>query len=218
MKGIFLKNWIVLLGGLRFNFIIMTVAGLVMSVCGVMGLNLFAIAFQAVFLCSMVMSLLEYNERSKWEIYCDALPVGRNGRVTGMYMFALSYFAAYAVLAMIVAAPFVFIFPQEVSPLYLLLLPSFTLILPTLMYSVLFPFLYKFSYKVFRVVLIVFLGALGGLGGFSIAMYEDYTPLPVSNFDFTTLLLWVLAAIAGSLILYFVSMLLSSQLYKTVEL
>lgn len=34
MKGIFLKNWIVLWGGLKFNLVIMTIVGLMFSVIG----------------------------------------------------------------------------------------------------------------------------------------------------------------------------------------
>lgn len=34
MKGIFLKNWIVLWGGLKFNLVLMTIVGMMFSVIG----------------------------------------------------------------------------------------------------------------------------------------------------------------------------------------
>lgn len=219
MKGIFLKNWIVLLGGLKFNLILLTVAGLIMAIAG--GMNVFGVVFASMFLCSIVMSLLEYNERSKWELYSDVLPIGRKGTVQGMYLFSLSYFAAFAVLALIVTTPFAVLMPEEFDLVGFMLTPIISLVVPMMVCALSFPFLFKFGYKVFRVIFVVVLGALGGAGGFFFGyfmVYDESKELAVVGMNLLTVVPWAIAALGGALILYFLSMLLSSKLYRTVEL
>lgn len=222
MKGIFLKNWIVLWGGLRFNLVLFTIAGLIFAVAGQM--NTFGSIFSGIFLCSMVMGIMEYNERSKWELYSDVLPVGRTGTVKGFYLFSISYFAAFSVLAVLVCVLFTACMPMYSDPAALLLTPIMTFFVPTLIFTLTLPILFKFGYKVFRVIFLVLLGFFGGIGGFFLGfLVDDEYSLASSalaqiwSVDFFSVLPWILAAAAAVLVLYFLSMLLSARLYKTVE-
>lgn len=222
MKGIFLKNWIVLWGGLRFNLVLMTIVGLMFAVIGQM--NTFGSIFSGVFLSSMVMGMMEYNERSKWELYSDALPVGRIGTVKGFYLFSISYFAAFSVLAVLACALFTAFMPMYFDPAALILTPIMTIFVPTLIFALTLPVLFKFGYKVFRVIFLVLLGFFGGIGGFFLGFLvdEEYSLASsvlsqIWSVDIFSLLPWILAAAAAVLALYFLSMLLSSKLYKTVE-
>ena len=222
MKGIFLKNWIVLWGGLRFNLVLVTITGLIFAVVGQM--NTFGSIFSGIFLCSMVMGMMEYNERSKWEFYSDTLPVGRKGTVKGFYLFSISYFAAFSVLAVLACALFTAFMPMYFDPAALILTPIMTIFVPTLIFALTLPVLFKFGYKVFRVIFLVFLGFFGGIGGFFLGfLVDDEHSLASSalsqiwSFDIFSVLPWILAAAAAVLALYFLSMLLSVRLYKSVE-
>lgn len=222
MKGIFLKNWIVLWGGLRFNLVLFTIAGLIFAVAGQM--NTFGSIFSGIFLCSMVMGIMEYNERSKWELYSDVLPVGRTGTVKGFYLFSISYFAAFSVLAVLACALFSAFMPMYFDAATLMLTPIMTIFVPTLIFALTLPILFKFGYKVFRVIFLVLLGFFGGIGGFFLGfLVDDEYSLASSalaqiwSVDFFSVLPWILAAAAAVLVLYFLSMLLSARLYKTVE-
>ena len=222
MKGIFLKNWIVLWGGLRFNLVLFTIAGLIFAVAGQM--NTFGSIFSGIFLCSMVMGIMEYNERSKWELYSDALPVGRTGTVKGFYLFSISYFAAFSVIAVLACALFSAFMPMYFDAVALILTPIITFFVPTFVFAFTLPILFTLGYKVFRVIFIVFLGLFGGVGGFFLGfLVDDEHSLASSalaqiwSVDFFSVLPWILADAAAVLVLYFLSMLLSARLYKTVE-
>lgn len=222
MKGIFLKNWIVMWGGLRFNLVLMTIVGLIFAVVGQM--NTFGSIFSGIFLCSMVMGMMEYNERSKWELYSDALPVGRKGTVKGFYLFLISYFAAFSVLAILACVLFTAFMPMYFDPAALILTPIMTIFVPTLIFALTLPVLFKFGYKVFRAIFLVLLGFFGGIGGFFLGfLVDDEHSLASSvlsqiwSVDIFSLLPWIIAVAAAVLALYFLSMLLSSKLYKTVE-
>ena len=222
MKGIFLKNWIVMWGVLKFNLVLMTIVGLMFAVVGQM--NTFGSIFSGIFLCSMVMGIMEYNERSKWELYSDVLPVGRTGTVKGFYLFSISYFAAFSVLAVLACALFSAFMPMYFDAATLMLMPIMTIFVPTLIFALTLPILFKFGYKVFRVIFLVLLGFFGGIGGFFLGfLVDDEYSLASSalaqiwSVDFFSVLPWILAAAAAVLVLYFLSMLLSARLYKTVE-
>lgn len=222
MKGIFLKNWIVMWGGLKFNLVLMTIVGLMFSVIG--QIKMFGSFFSGVLLCSMVMGIMEYNERCKWELYSDALPVGRTGTVRGFYLFAISYFAAFSVLAVLACALFSAFMPMYFDPAALILTPIISIFAPALVFALTLPVFFRFGYKVFRVIFLIFLGALGGVGGFFLGfLVDDEYSLASSalaqiwSVDIFSLLPWFIAAAAAVLVLYFLSMLLSSKLYKTVE-
>lgn len=222
MKGIFLKNWIVLWGGLRFNLVLVTITGLIFAVVGQM--NTFGSIFSGIFLCSMVMGMMEYNERSKWELYSDTLPVGRKGTVRGFYLFAISYFAVFGVLAILACVLFTAFMPMYFDPAALILTPIMTIFVPTLIFALTLPVLFKFGYKVFRVIFLVLLCFFGGIGGFFLGfLVDDEHSLASSvlsqiwSVDIFSLLPWIIAVAAAVLALYFLSMLLSSKLYKTVE-
>ena len=222
MKGIFLKNWIVMWGGLKFNLVLFTIAGLIFAVAGQM--NTFGSIFSGIFLCSMVMGIMEYNERSKWELYSDALPVGRTGTVKGFYLFSISYFAAFSVLAVLVCVLFTACMPMYSAPAVIILTPIITFFVPTFVFAFTLPIFFKLGYKVFRVIFIVLLCFFGGVGGFFLGfLVDDEYSLASSalaqiwSVDFFSVLPWILADAAAVLVLYFLSMLLSARLYKTVE-
>ena len=93
-----------------------------------------------------------------------------------------------------------------------------------MIFALTLPVLFKFGYKVFRVIFLVFLGFFGGIGGFFLGfLVDDEHSLASSalsqiwSFDIFSVLPWILAAAAAVLALYFLSMLLSVRLYKSVE-
>ena len=114
--------------------------------------------------------------------------------------------------------------PMYFDAATLILTPIMTFFVPTLIFTLTLPILFKFGYKVFRVIFLVLLGFFGGVGGFFLGfLVDDEYSLASSalaqiwSVDFFSVLPWILAAAAAVLVLYFLSMLLSARLYKTVE-
>lgn len=221
MKGMFVKNWVVLWGGLKFNFFLMTAFALIFAISGLV--TVISSYFSAMFLGSMLLALFEYNERSKWEPYGDTLPVGRKGTVQGMYLFALSYFVGFSVLSAIVSVLIAMLLPELFNIMAALLIPLVVIFIETLHFGLTLPVFYKFGYKVFRTVFLIVLGAFGGAAGFLLSTLIDEEHVIAAGsvpfgFDLTALLPWALVLTVAALIVYFLSMLLSTKLYKTVEL
>lgn len=219
MKGAFVKNWIVIFSGTKLNFILFSLAALAFVFCGSYSVLYYLSA--ALFSCCIVISILEYYERSKWELYSDTLPTGRSGAVMGMYLFALSYFALMGLISLVPAAVCPLLTQNYYDAAGLIIAPATMLAMPTLFFSVLFPVYYRFGYKVFRVILFVFLALCGGAIGGLIGYFEGDLEFDLSLSYFGGMIYsglpWIIAALAGCLAVYFLSMLLSARLYKNVE-
>ncbi|MGN1113158.1 MAG: ABC-2 transporter permease [Acutalibacteraceae bacterium] len=224
MKGMFVKNWIVMWSGLKPYFILFTVAAFLDALVGQLN-NSFLVIFPWMILCLMIALLLEYNNKCNWELYGDTLPTGREGTVQGMYLFALSYFVGFFVLDILATVLLIVALPEWFSISGLMTTSLVVLSVPTLIFALSFPVYYAFGYMIFKAVhfiavfLVILLGAGIGLFGLFVSGGVDFTEVAAYfGIDLTFVLPCVLAiATVAVLALYFLSMLLSSRLYKSVE-
>lgn len=224
MKGMFVRNWIVMWGGLTPYLIFFTVASFFNALVGQLN-NSFLVIFPWLILCLMIALLLEYYNKCNWELYGDTLPTGREGAVQGMYLFVLSYFVGFFALVILATVPLIVALPEWFSISELITTSLAVLSVPTLVFALSFPVYYAFGYMVFKVVnsivifLVILLGAGTGLFGLFVSGGVDFNEAAAYfGIDLTFVLPCVLAiATVAVLIIYFLSMLLSSKLYKSVE-
>lgn len=217
MKGSFIKNCIVAFSGLKCNFILFAASILLFTFVGYeRAYYWFA---SSMFIIPSIISVLEYNDRSRWELYSDTLPIGRGGSVGGFYLFILAYVAGLVVLSGIISVPLMFALPEMVTPKGLLMASIITPIVPLFFYGLCLPVFYRFGYKVFRTIMLICIGIVGGVWGFFIGFTEDEVLTePNLNNMLVSNLPWLAAVLAAMVALYFLSMLLSKRIYKKVEL
>lgn len=222
MKGSFIKNCVVAFSGMKCSFILFTISGLIFTFVGYE--RVYFWLGSSMFTVSLIISVLEYNDRSRWELYRDTLPVGRKGSVGGLYLFILAYVAGFAVLSSLVGVPAVIVCPEVFEPIGILIAPLVIPIVPLLIFGVLLPVFYRFGYKVFKVAMLICVGAIGGVWGLFIGLAEDeenvVETLNVVNMKDMLIsnMTWIVVALTAMLALYFLSMLLSKRIYKNVEL
>lgn len=225
MKGMFVKNWIIILCGLKPYFIFFTVVALFNILVGQFNNNFFFFLPPLALLCSVIILLPEYNNKCNWELYGDTLPTGREGAVHGMYLFVLSYFVGFFVLVILTNVPLIVFLPEWFSISGLITTSLAILAVSTLIFALTFPILFAFGYTIFKVVhliavlLVILLGA--GVGLFCLFASRGGSFGEVAAYfgiDLTFVMPCVLAIVAASvLVIYFLSMLLSARLYKSVE-
>ena len=98
MKGLLKKDMYMLWAYCKIVLVIVAVF-LVVSFIG--GDSLFFMLYPVVFCAILPVTLLSYDERFRWHIYCDALPIPRRTQVTEKYLLTLIFGAvAFFLLAL----------------------------------------------------------------------------------------------------------------------
>lgn len=101
MKGLLLKDWYLTLRYQR-AFLIIVIAFSIGNAAASESMSLFLTFYPCLMAGLMVPSLLAYDEREKWHIYTQTLPVTRAQYVTGKYLFGLCVAVAMSALTGIV--------------------------------------------------------------------------------------------------------------------
>lgn len=227
MKGIFIKNWLVLLRGAQIALILMVCAEVGFAflwamVAGLTGSGFGKITFIlcAAFPILLCTNIYECNDKCKWNVYCGSLPVGRRDTVRGDYAFAISAAAVMILLYILIYAPVYACFSLLssfswsqiiVNSMYLFCVGASVFMLIDGIAKL---FYYKFGYLIFRVVLrleIVCFACFIGIIARNIEFLVG-TEFEIIPAEWSPVLLVVCGAV------YFISMLLSERFYKTVEL
>lgn len=86
MKGLLLKDWLMLKKYCRIYFFL-----LVVFAAAAMGVenNLFFLFYPMLLGGTLVVTLISYDERSHWNVYCNTLPCSRRMQVNEKYLFSL---------------------------------------------------------------------------------------------------------------------------------
>lgn len=95
MKGLFLKDWLLTKHYLKSMLLAVACFAVV---GGIRPGNAFLTVYPGVMAALLPVYLVTYDEREKWNIYCQSMPVTRSQYVTGKYLYGLA--AAAAVLAL----------------------------------------------------------------------------------------------------------------------
>ncbi len=211
MKGIIIKNWLVILRQLKINAIVFILAAALILINTLnndnasLSLTLVMVISSSYMNLSLVIALAEYSNRNKWESYSSALPSGRRGSVWGMYMFALSYFVIASAIELIIfsiisLSLYSYIPDAGTMASYALALLS----IPMIHSSLTLPFLYKLGFTAYRAVTMISVVLI------IIPLIFELKAPP------ETALFFIL--FTAAVLLFLSSMLLSERLYKTVEI
>ncbi len=168
MKGLLLKDWYMMKKYCRAYFLI---AGVFIVASIVSTDNLFFV-FYTCLICGMIpVTLLGYDERSRWLQYSATMPYTRAQIVSAKYLIGL--FAQVAMLfvtgivlgtKMVINGDFVF---GEFTVLMLLLLT-----MSTLSSSISLPFIFKFGMEKGRIAYYVMIGIVCGAGSLASNLFK----------------------------------------------
>ena len=168
--------------------------------------QVFMHVYPLVFVSMIPFTLGAYDERSKWYVYCDTLPVSRKSVVSGRYVLTLIFIAATLVLNVISYVISNFISePMDVRS-YLSIV-AMMLLVSLVNTSVILPIYFKYGTEKARIMYMVAVGASTAITmGASVGMSDDL--LAVDPF------MWTLIGFA----LYAISWVVSIILYSKKEL
>ena len=208
MKGLLLKDWYMMKRYCRYH--LFCVIGF--TILSVMSSGNMFFVFYPCLLCGMIpVTLIGYDERSRWMQYSGTLPCTKAQVVSGKYLIGL--FTQLAVLLvmgtaqaakMIAAGGFV---PEEFTVLLLLLL-----IVSTLASSIALPFVFKLGVEKGRTAYYVMIGFVCGASVLASSLFKgQFGPEIKPN------LLLAALAVAG-ICIYLFSWYMSIVFYKKREI
>ncbi|MBR4869302.1 MAG: ABC-2 transporter permease [Oscillospiraceae bacterium] len=200
MKGLILKDLYMTKAYLR-AFVILMVGFIFLSAFSAE--NAFFLFYPAILAGTIPFSLIAYDERSKWNQYCETLPVSRKTVVSARYIVALGFFFAVFLLTAIIK-PFspAFSFESYISDLCLLL--TMGLLTPT----VLLPLVFRFGVERGRLFYYIIIGVFCAL---------SVTAADISHLtgSFRGVPLFLLPLV--TLVLFALSWLISIRIYERKE-
>lgn len=207
MKGLLVKDFYLLWKYCRLMLVMAAV--IVGMACLMDGMSSFMIF--SCMLCGMVpMTLYAYDERDRWNVYAQTLPISKKQYILSKYLMGLITSGAMILLTValqLVKAAVSGSFSVEHPGVMLLILVVGSL-LPC---ALLMPFVFKFGAEKGRILYLVLVGAGCGAG---VALSESFSfALPqINEVIWTTLLPFALAGI------YLLSIALSVRFYEKREL
>lgn len=186
MKGL-LKKDLCMIWNYSRSFVMILV---VFMIVGAFMEDSFFYSFYPVLLAGMLpVTMISYDERFKWDVYCQSLPVSRKAQVTAKYV--LSLLIVITVLLCCVGAQIyrmldmvefdVSAMPWQDLPGYVAVLLGLGLISPSLM----MPMIFKFGAEKGRMVFFVVIGFFCAMGTF----FSIKGPLQMPQFPEVALIL-----------------------------
>ena len=210
MKGLLLKDWYVIFkqGKVMFLFVLLYL------ILGALEENTFFGAFAVLFLSLLPITVMGFDERSKWDRFAVTLPVTRKQLVLEKYLFSLIALGAgtalYLVFSIAGSA-----FAHRTTDLAELLGVLAPMLSVSLIFSAVnFPMMFKLGVEKGRLWFILIIALLGAILGGLLAMRsnEGGSLPPWLNGQ----LLWLLLPV--SLLLFAISYPLSVRIYENKEL
>ena len=114
MKGLLLKDWFVLWKQCKWMLFLVILYTLLPLVSD--GAGTFLACFSVLFMAILPITVLGFDERSKWERYAAALPVSRDDLVLSKYLLALLGMIGAALLYLLSSLVLSAVRPGSVSP------------------------------------------------------------------------------------------------------
>ncbi len=210
MKGLLLKDWYVIFkqGKVMFLFVLLYL------ILGALGENTFFGAFAVLFLSLLPITVMGFDERSKWDRFAVTLPVTRKQLVLEKYLFSLIALGAGAALYLVftIAGSAFAHRTTDLAELLGVLAPMLSVSL--IFSAVNFPMMFKLGVEKGRLWFILIIALLGAILGGLLAMRsnEGGSLPPWLNGQ----LLWLLLPV--SLLLFAISYPLSVRIYEKREL
>ena len=162
--------------------------------------------YPLVFVSMIPFTLGAYDEKSKWNIYCDTFPVSRKTVVSSRYVLTLIFVGATLILSIVSYIVSTFISNGFDARSYLSIV-AMMLLVSFVNTSVILPIYFKFGTEKARIIYMVGVGATTGITmGVSVGMSDDLTA--INPF------VWIMISLA----LYGLSWIVSINLYENKEL
>lgn len=201
MKGLFLKDLYMINAYFR-TLIAIAVVFIISSFWG--GGNMFLIIYPMIVAAMLPMSILSYDEKSRWDVYCGTLPCSKSAVVSVKYLSCLVYVAVMFALSLLVQSLRITRAGGDMSELAVIMamLLSIGLVGPSLM----LPVVFRLGTEKGRMAYYVVIGALCALS----FLLPEKLPSALAN----SVALLPLAAAA----LFAASWLLSIFFYRKREL
>lgn len=201
MKGLFLKDLYMIKAYFR-TLIAIAVVFIISSFWG--GGNMFLIIYPMIVAAMLPMSILSYDEKSRWDVYCGTLPCSKSAVVSVKYLSCLVYVAVMFALSLLVQSLRITRAGGDMSELAVIMamLLSIGLVGPSLM----LPVIFRLGTEKGRMAYYVVIGALCALS----FLLPEKLPSALAN----SVALLPLAAAA----LFAASWLLSIFFYRKREL
>ena len=201
MKGLFLKDLYMIKAYFR-TLIAIAVVFIISSFWG--GGNMFLIIYPMIVAAMLPMSILSYDEKSRWDVYCGTLPCSKSAVVSVKYLSCLVYVAVMFALSLLVQSLRIARAGGDMSELAVIMamLLSIGLVGPSLM----LPVIFRLGTEKGRMAYYVVIGALCALS----FLLPEKLPSALAN----SVALLPLAAAA----LFAASWLLSIYFYRKREL
>lgn len=200
MKGLLLKDWYVLKSSWGYYLLLLAV----FIACGIK--DSFFVFYQYIFVGIIIMSLIAYEEKEKWEQYAATLPYTKAQVVSEKYILCLCLGAVTLLLNLIVQTSFMLFSHTYDTDKLLLMLFDF-LPIALLPAAILLPFIFKFGMHKGR---FVFYFVIGVFCVVSSAFLTEKSPVLFQNSRILTIVV--------TCVLYAVSWFLSIAFYKNREL
>lgn len=206
MKGLLLKDFYMLLKYCRMYFLISAVF-IVLSAFG--DDNYFLICYPCIIAGMLPVTLLGYDERSRWNEYSGTLPVTKAQIVSGKYLIGL--FAQIACIVLLSLVQLVRMYMDSVFDIgsYLTLIAQL-MILSCFSSSALLPFMFKFGVEKGRIAYYIIIGFIFAASAVVIHIER------METFEFSSGALLLILSLA-SVAVYALSWCLSVVFYKKRE-
>jgi len=208
MKGLLLKDAYMMAKYCR-TYLIMVIVFLAIGLIN--RENMFFILYPSLLSAMLPVTLLSYDERSKWDQYCGTLPCTRTQIVSGKYVIGIITHLAVVVVTLLAQIVSMFI-RQEYDMESILILAVVLVLLPTLSTTITFPVMFRFGTEKGRIVYYIIIGVFCAVGVIATAIYDKFLTLEIS---FTPLGAFLCIAAIG---LYALSWHLSIKFYESREL
>lgn len=203
MKGLLLKDYYMITKYCRINFIFSIIF---IAVALVNEENIFFLFYPCLMAGTIPMTIFSYDEREKWNEYCETLPYKTSEIVSAKYISGIILTVlTVLVISLAEAAKMLYTGTFSFDSLLTLITAAFaaSLVSPSLM----MPFVYKFGNEKGRTVNFFAIVVVGAIFGVIQTFLEEGT-LP----DLQTVLL---IGAAGSVLLYVLSWNISIKLYSS---
>lgn len=225
MKGVMVKNWIMSWIELRNVFLFGLAVQLICYLGLASGNNIYLSMMSPLMIVMYAISLMEVSGKNKsFEAFSDALPGGRKGMVFGTYLYILAFITAMIVIVILGNGLLATLFPGAIGMLRFIWMPVLIVLVPLLVLSAIYPVYFRFGYRIAKaIMLVVFVACLiyGRIISDVVAVSESTewgsSLKSIWGLDLNVLMPWIPIILTSVIGLYFLSMLLSVRLYKSVE-
>lgn len=208
MKGLLLKDAYMMAKYCRsylFLLIIFTVVGALNRE------NMFFILYPSLFASMLPVTILSYDERSKWEQYCATLPCTKAQIVSGKYIIG-SAVHLFSVAVTLIAQIVSMIIRKDFSGELIAVLACILIALPAISTSITLPIMFRYGTEKGRIVYFIMIGVFCAIAMFATFAYTEGSS-PEIRFSAVFAILC-----AAAMVIYVLSWLLSIKFFEKREL